>query len=310
MSEFTQVWAALKGQIDAMEARRKKDLRKYLSLVGAAVVGIPVTFAIAANVEKAWIPLVLGLAGVVFALGSAAEVVSKFKADFRRQIVCAIAESFGLRFAPERCISKGDYEASRIFLEKTDRYTAGDELSGRIGSTRVRFSRVHSELKVVKRDAKGRKTVTWSTTFKGVMFMADFNKVIRSTTVVLPAFLGGLGRWAERMNGRTGHHVTLEDPDFEKQFVVYADDEVEARYILTPSLMRRVLDLFPDRDASVSFAGSSIYVAIPMVGDPFAPRFFRTVVNSRFIEGYYNFIRRFVGMVDRLDLNTRIWTKA
>ena len=32
--------------------------------------------------------------------------------------------------------------------------------------------------------------------------------------------------------------IKLEDPEFEKLFAVYGDDQIEARYILTPALMQ------------------------------------------------------------------------
>ena len=39
-----------------------------------------------------------------------------------------------------------------------------------------------------------------------------------------------------------GELVKLEDPEFEKSFVVYSGNQTEARYILSTSLMRRILD--------------------------------------------------------------------
>lgn len=36
--------------------------------------------------------------------------------------------------------------------------------------------------------------------------------------------------------------VRLEDPEFEKIFVVYSSDEVEARYILSTSFMERLVE--------------------------------------------------------------------
>ena len=44
-----------------------------------------------------------------------------------------------------------------------------------------------------------------------------------------------------RKNG--AKFVHLEDPEFENLFAVYADDEVEARMVLTPAMMRRMTEL-------------------------------------------------------------------
>lgn len=57
--------------------------------------------------------------------------------------------------------------------------------------------------------------------------------------------------------------VHLEDPEFERLFVVYADDEVEARMILTPAMMRKLTELRKsfDRDLMLSFNGNMLYYA-------------------------------------------------
>ncbi len=36
--------------------------------------------------------------------------------------------------------------------------------------------------------------------------------------------------------------IEMENPDFEKGFAVYGTDQVEARYILTPAMMGKILD--------------------------------------------------------------------
>ena len=46
------------------------------------------------------------------------------------------------------------------------------------------------------------------------------------------------------MKESTGQNsYILEDPEFERHFAVYADDEVEARMVLTPAMMRKLTAL-------------------------------------------------------------------
>ncbi|MDE5784728.1 MAG: DUF3137 domain-containing protein [Prevotella sp.] len=61
-------------------------------------------------------------------------------------------------------------------------------------------------------------------------------------------------------------HVILEDPEFENLFEVYADDEVEARKILTPAIMRRITILRQSfgKDMMLSFSGNMCYYAVPI----------------------------------------------
>ena len=67
----------------------------------------------------------------------------------------------------------------------------------------------------------------------------DFNKHFNVKTYVLTdtaeKMFGFLGKKLQSMNSSRDDLVYLENPDFEKQFVVYSSDQIEARYILSPS---------------------------------------------------------------------------
>ena len=94
--------------------------------------------------------------------------------------------------------------------------------------------------------------------------------------------------------------------------MVYGDDQVESRYILTPSLMRRIVD-FKTQTGHIlhlSFRHNNVYVAISAARDMFEPRIFRTILNRELIDGYLADMTMAVGIVEELNLNTRIWTKT
>lgn len=73
-----------------------------------------------------------------------------------------------------------------------------------------------------------------TTVFNGVIIKLAMNKTFKGHTVITP---DRLFRLAPAWNLI---HTTLEDPVFEKKFDVYTDDEVEARYLITPSFMERI----------------------------------------------------------------------
>lgn len=102
--------------------------------------------------------------------------------------------------------------------------------------------------------------------------------------------------------------VRLENVGFEKEFVVYADDQNNARYILTPVIMERILTL---RKKSgdiiyISFIGSKVYVALSFKKDYFEPRVFSSLVDFSEIQTIYEIIYLTIGIVEDLNLNTRI----
>jgi hypothetical protein len=114
--------------------------------------------------------------------------------------------------------------------------------------------------------------------------------------------------------------VELEDPAFERAFTVRASDPTEARYLLSPSLMRRILAFSENSGGKLrlGFLGGRVYVAIPLTGDLFStgggalpglvsPGKPLTLDDVRRWGGELLFA---TSLVEELDLNTRIWSKA
>ncbi len=66
--------------------------------------------------------------------------------------------------------------------------------------------------------------------------------------------------------------MRLEDPAFEEAFQVFSDDQVEARYLLNPGFMQRLLDL--DRhlgsgNMALTFHGQEVWISLRQKGDSF-----------------------------------------
>ena len=171
------------------------------------------------------------------------------------------------------------------------------------------FSEVHAECETSNGDSDTER----ETMFKGLLFVADFNKNFMGETFVLPDFaerrFGSLGRWLQSKNFSRDQLVKLEDPEFEKDFVVYSDDQVESRYILSTSLIRRILDFKKKFNSPVylSFVGSKIYVAVPLKGDMFDPDVQVSVYDSELVEKYYEDLYLGLDIIKDLNLNTRLW---
>jgi hypothetical protein len=113
------------------------------------------------------------------------------------------------------------------------------------------------------------------------------------------------------MNFTRGEVIYMEDPDFEKQFVVYGDDQVEARYILSTSMISRIMDLRKKLDCKLylSFVSSNVHVAIHWSKNLLEPEMNESVLDTNHLREPYDELALCFGLVDDLNLNTRIWTK-
>jgi hypothetical protein len=105
--------------------------------------------------------------------------------------------------------------------------------------------------------------------------------------------------------------VALEDPDFNRLFTVNSTDQVEARYIMTPSLMERLKALRAKVGAfRVSFYRGRLFAAIDMPYDVFEPSMAKSLADSGQVERILANLTTITGIVEDLGLNVRIWTKA
>lgn len=239
----------------------------------------------------------------------------RLRRDFKHEVMGRVVKFLDpeLRYLPADKIDREKFEAGGIFRQRIDSYEGEDCVWGTLGATKFEFC----ELKVQhQRRGEDSKRSHWQTVFKGLYFVADFNKHFHSHTVVLPdaleGTLGFLGRVLQSINPTREDLVQLENPEFEREFVVYGGDQVEARYILTPALMQRMLALKHKVGGKVyfAFAGSEVHVAMATTVNRFEPKVFKSLVNCHDVADHLEDLRLIIGLVEDLNLNTRIWSKA
>lgn len=235
--------------------------------------------------------------------------VGKFKLGIIGEIVRFIDE--GLEYHPKDHVSKDEFNRSGIFTLKPNNYKGDDLVGGTVGKTAIMFS----EIKAMHESGSG-KNRTVVKVFRGLFFVGDFNKHFSGKTVVVSdvaeKMFGGFGKMLQSMNFSRGKLIKLEDPEFEKMFVVYGDDQIEARYILSMSLMERIVNFRKStgKEIQLSFVGSKVYVAIPYDKNLFEPKMFSTLLDFGPIRKYFEDMQLAIGVVEELNLNTRIWSKA
>jgi len=308
----------LSADLRQLEKKRKQVMQN--AMIAAGIVGL-LGLAIAGMAISQGAPpvvLLFVLVACVIIGGIAFSFIGKgYQRDFKQQIITRVVRFLdpGLNYQPDGLIDEYTFEGSNLFTEGIDRYRGEDLVRGWVDKTEIAFSEVHAEYKTTSRDSKGNRKTHWHTIFKGLFFIADFNKHFRGQTLVLPDtaenLFGSFGKMLQSWNIGRPDLIQLEDPEFEREFVVYGSDQIEARYILSTSLMQRILDLKYKTGTKIylSFIGSKVYVAVPMNRDMFEPKYFSKVDTFEPIFDYYCDLSFAVGIVEDLNLNTRIWTK-
>lgn len=310
----------------SLDTLRKSMLRKIFRDTGIFLAALALLYFVGFNINGAvygvWfddneanVPLIVATAvaiiGFIMYVGAIHNSKEKFRQKYKELIIKPIIKFIhpSLEYDPKNFIQNHEFAHSQIFLEKADNYSGDDLVEGEIDKTEIRFSEVHASYTV---QAKNQHTVP---IFDGIFFIADFNKNFKGKYYVLPdtaeRLLGKFGQKFQKLAINRGHLISLEDPEFERYFVVYGSDQVEARYILSPALMARMTAMkkdFPD-NLYFSFVGSQINVAISQSGEQLEQSLFSTVDNKERITNFFHLLASVIGIVEELNLNTRIWSK-
>lgn len=260
--------------------------------------------------------LIAGAAGLVVVFIVLHIRLRNFNRDYKNLVMNRLLEHWGpdFKYDPKDGIPKKEFNASRLFSIQPNVYKTEDLVRGRVGATDIRFA----EFRASHQTSNGKST-TVVKVFSGIYFEADFHKEFSSSTWVLPdhaeRMLGPfLGKLIQRASfSRPGRLTTMENSEFENMFVVYTTDEVECRYILSPSLMERMVDLGLRQEQALSFAfiDSRMIIALSSNENAFEPPHggFGNYLNFDKVLAHYMRLKQLMQIVDDLNMNTRIWTK-
>ena len=268
---FDRVFAEkLRPELQKMEVLRQKAApRAKQGYIRGGVLGVVGALAEMLLFSQ---PILAGLS-VIAGIGIAAYMSSdlrKLAGQAKSFMVTPIAREFGLEYleAPGVQPSIRDFRAAGL-LPGWDREGFEDKLTGERDGVPFEFFEAHLEDKRTRTDSNGRTRTEWVTVFRGQCLRFGFHKTFYGRTLV--ARDAGL---FNRFGGGSGMNIAkLEDPVFEKIFSVYTTDQVESRFLLTPDLMQRFVDLeetFRGGSIRCCFVGGEILIVIAN-GDMFEP---------------------------------------
>jgi hypothetical protein len=243
----------------------------------------------------------------------------QYKSTFKQEVIQAVIQAVHPHFdyLPEGKISKREFMYARFFTASSvDRYSDEDFVRGKWGKTDFCFSEVHVEERHTSTDSKGHTRTRYETIFKGLFMVADFHKHFQGETFVFPDFsekmLGSwLGKKLQSRKKRGAERAELDDPVFEKEFAVYTTDQIEARYILSHSMMEDIMELKQKHNCQVylSFLDNYAYIGLNWNRDLFEPKLKNPVTDATIIRRFYQELLLCLDIIDQLNLNTRIWSK-
>jgi len=294
----------------------RKALRKKIIIVGI-IYTLVIFFILSVTISRNFdVEFFLFIAFAYFSVGLfiykflIKDYTKEFKAKIIKPLISEIDKK--LHYKPQMHIPPKYFTDSKLFNQTPDRVNGNDFVHGKIDGIDIRFSDFHAQKR--HRDSKGR--TSWSTIFKGLFIVSEFHKNFKGTTVILPdtaqsTFGNFIGSWLQSNNFSREDLVKMDNVAFEKEFVVYGSDQIEARYILTHTLMQKLLD-YKKRTKEplyISFNHKNIYLAIEYNKDLFEPSIFRSLLQYKIAMEYISTLHLAIGIVEELKLNQKLWSK-
>jgi hypothetical protein len=307
------------ADIEEMENLRlevQKRKKKFALISVAVIIAGIISFVLAGASDGALmiIAAVVCLTVLIFYLAYISPPLKKLESRFDKNIISHYIRSIlpGATYEPGNYHPLQSYYESLLFTIDVDRHSGANYVHGMFDKTDVSFSYMHTEYKQVTYTKRGIRT-TWHTIFEGIFMCADSNKRFSGKTLVLPdsaeKYLGGFGKWLQKQAGNTvGEMVYMEDVRFEKEFVVYSTDPVEARYLITPKIQEQILNIkkLLKRDLRLSFVNNNVFIAISRE-NIFQLNTSLSFTDNNTLKYYMKDIIELLTLIHLLDLNIRIF---
>jgi hypothetical protein len=162
--------------------------------------------------------------------------ISKYKKEFVYTILKPVLEKNNLKYYPSKGFSEEEALASGLFDFSYDDYFSDNMVVGdKFVLSYVKFVEEKEE-----KDDEGNTTTYEVTKFGGFLIIIKMKKEVKAFVEVKPSSFHLSDVLPVTYDKR---RVKLDNPEFEKYFDVYSDDQIEARYLLDHVLMEKLLYL-------------------------------------------------------------------
>lgn len=192
-------------------------------------------------------------------------------------------------------------EASRI-MPQYDKLDTDDTFSGMYEDLAVSLSE-YTIKKQVKTKKDNETRYIYVKAGHGIIFQSQMNKKFEGQTIVVKD--KGILNTFIRYKGF--NRVGLESSEFEKEYEVFSDNQIEARYILTAAMIEYMLllkQLF--KNISYSFFDNQVLINIEIKENFFeCSSFFTSVVNKKRIDNIFNQLYQLFAIIRTLQLNQK-----
>lgn len=192
----------------------------------------------------------------------------QYAAAYKNEILPRLAGLFGnFKYSSGGQIPVEQMRPSKI-LPKHDKYESEDHFIGKYKEVGIQFCEINLQ---ERRRSKNR--TYYVSIFKGLAILLDMSKKRFYGHTILDRDRGKISEWfTSRSHGLK--KANMVDPEFEKLFDAYTDDQVEARYLIDPIMIEKLKALQEEYDGDkmvAAFYDSKMLILISSKHNHFEP---------------------------------------
>lgn len=287
-----------------LEQARKKALNKVLLCYSITVI---IGISIMLSIRSLGIGFGFIIIGIFIDHFITRKDIQNFNTLYKQNIVVMSMEKIctDVKFDMQKGIDR-QVIASTNMMNMGDIFSSNDYVTGKYKNINFEMSDV--EIQEESTDSEGH--TTYYTIFKGQWYIFDFNKTFKANIQVCASNFHNARRGSlfakkeERFK-----KVELEDIEFNKDFKVYAQNELDAFYVLTPGTMTKIKEVKSKIKGRLLFCfiDDRLHVALHNNKDFFEASIFKKVNVEKAIEKTNEEISAITNFVDILSLDNDLF---
>jgi hypothetical protein len=297
----------VKSELEQLETIRKKRLAQFLfrrkiGVIGGSIITpllLFIDYSLIRNcTEDCGAGLTLLAWGLIWGW---IEIPKKlYSSAYKKEVLPDIARLFGdFIYKAKGCVPLKEFRPAKI-LPSYSRNTSEDYFEGEYKGTKIQFSEIHLE----QRRNSGKRTY-YVTVFKGLAIIIKMkeNKFFGHT--IIARNQSSFMEWFKEKD--TGlDRANLVDPEFEKTYDVYTNDQVEARYLIDPVMIERIKEMskiYKTKGISAAFLNDNFFILLPSDKNLFEPSDIKVrATNPKSVQKMKKEIEQMLYLIDHLNL--------
>ena len=300
---FTSERKGIVMTLEELNKMRQDVKKKTIICLGLPALVVLFGGVVIGNVLGTIIGVALAVAGGIYAMKARNDFAKQYKEMFVRSSFNEVFDD--IHYQPFSGLPSEIISNTKM-MNMGDRYSSNDYLEAEYKGIRFMQADVHIEEKHTDSDGD----THYTTLFRGRWMVFDFNKTFKANVQVVQKGFHNAKR--QRFFGNKDERykkVEMEDVAFNESFKVFAQNEHDAFYILTPAMMDRIRKVAGGVTGKVMFCfvDDMLHVAVHNGKDSFEPRIMKEIDMEQAKNDVLGDVRLITDFVDELCLDVKLF---